>query len=121
MSQHEIEYMDIDEAEFIHEVNVEIAHIRANATVDVQKYTDPLEVPGTGDDWPFCHIAVLDTNFLISHLAYLKNLLTKAEQHPGSLVLVVPWIVVMELDGLKVREDANHSNTKCNFVYWMLI
>lgn len=35
--------MDIDEAEFIREVNVEIAHIRANATVDVQKYTDPLE------------------------------------------------------------------------------
>lgn len=45
---------------------------------------------------------VLDTNFLISHLKYLKSLTQAAERQPGEIVLIVPWIVIRELDRLKV-------------------
>lgn len=51
---------------------------------------------------PFMQVAILDTNFLISNLAYLRTLTSQAAKYHGSLVLVVPWIVVKELDGLKV-------------------
>ncbi|KAI9495232.1 PIN domain-containing protein [Zychaea mexicana] len=50
-------------------------------------------------------IAVLDTNFLISNLGYLTALATQAEKYLGSLVVVVPWVVVTELDGLKGRNN----------------
>lgn len=47
-------------------------------------------------------ICVLDTNFLISKLGYLDTVLSLAEQHVGSLLIVLPWVVIRELDGLKV-------------------
>jgi hypothetical protein len=49
----------------------------------------------------------LDTNFLISKLGYLDTVLTLAEQRPGSVVVLLPWVVIKELDGLKVREIFN--------------
>lgn len=42
---------------------------------------------------------VIDTNFILSHLKFLDDLL-KAHKKFGHVVLV-PWAVVQELDGLK--------------------
>lgn len=58
---------------------------------------------------PFMQLAILDTNFLISNLAYLRTLTSQAAKYHGSLVLVVPWIVVKELDGLKVMCNNNDT------------
>lgn len=46
---------------------------------------------------------MLDTNFLISKLGYLDTVLTLADQRPGSLLVLLPWVVIRELDGLKVK------------------
>lgn len=59
---------------------------------------------------PFMQVAILDTNFLISNLAYLRTLTSQAAKYHGSLVLVVPWIVVKELDGLKVLCNNNDTS-----------
>ncbi|KAI7886746.1 hypothetical protein K492DRAFT_155642 [Lichtheimia hyalospora FSU 10163] len=83
--------MDIDGPEFINEVNNQIAAIRSTASTAAHDYMPE----------PFMQVAVLDTNFLISNLAYLRTLTSQAAKYHGSLVLVIPWIVVKELDGLK--------------------
>ena len=45
---------------------------------------------------------VLDTNFILSHLDFLKELLQLLRPHnPREVQLIVPFIVIRELDGLK--------------------
>ncbi|XP_062961415.1 transcriptional protein SWT1 [Cynocephalus volans] len=46
-------------------------------------------------------LIVIDTNILMSHLKFVRNLKTK--EIPGfyGLVLIVPWVVVQELDHMK--------------------
>ncbi|KAJ2126027.1 hypothetical protein IW147_000499 [Coemansia sp. RSA 720] len=44
-------------------------------------------------------IAVIDTNYFIDHLSLIRGLAEQALEH--GLVLVVPWVVLQELDGLK--------------------
>lgn len=46
---------------------------------------------------------VLDTNVLISHLHFLVELKDYAIKGVGRPVLVVPWIVMQELDALKSK------------------
>ena len=45
---------------------------------------------------------VLDTNVLVSHLQFLIELKDYAIKGVGRPILVVPWIVMQELDSLKV-------------------
>jgi rRNA-processing protein FCF1 len=45
---------------------------------------------------------VLDTNFILSHLDFLKELLQLLRPHnPREVQLIIPFIVIRELDGLK--------------------
>lgn len=45
------------------------------------------------------HLFIIDTNFIISHLSIVKKLV---EEYASSKALVlIPWIVIQELDGLK--------------------
>ena len=50
---------------------------------------------------------VLDTNVLISHLQFLVELKDYAIKGVGRPVLVIPWIVMQELDALKTRDNAS--------------
>ncbi|KAJ3166399.1 hypothetical protein HDU88_003267 [Geranomyces variabilis] len=64
--------------------------------------TSPQMVPYTLAETPFGlhHLAlVVDTNYLISYLSFLKDLM-KWIPTPKMLV-VIPWVVVKELDSLK--------------------
>ncbi|KAJ3146250.1 hypothetical protein HDU89_006391 [Geranomyces variabilis] len=64
--------------------------------------TSPQMVPYTLSETPFGlhHLAlVVDTNYLISYLSFLKDLM-KWIPTPKMLV-VIPWVVVKELDSLK--------------------
>ncbi|KAG2195057.1 hypothetical protein INT47_003923, partial [Mucor saturninus] len=96
-----MEYMDIDGPEFLSSVNQEIASIRANRTNDTAYQHQLSESTQTEPYAVYNEICVLDTNFLISKLGYLDTVLSIAEQHPGSLLVILPWVVIRELDGLK--------------------
>jgi hypothetical protein len=37
-------------------------------------------------------------------LGYLQALLKIAEENPGNLLILIPWVVIRELDGLKVKK-----------------
>jgi rRNA-processing protein FCF1 len=45
---------------------------------------------------------VIDTNYYLEHLEFLKNLL---EIIPSNIIFYIPFIVSQELDGLKVQKD----------------
>ena len=53
---------------------------------------------------------VLDTNVLISHLQFLVELKDYAIKGVGRPVLVIPWVVMQELDALKTRDNASLAN-----------
>jgi len=48
---------------------------------------------------------VLDTNVLVSHLQFLVELKDYAIKGVGRPVLIIPWIVMQELDALKMRSS----------------
>lgn len=50
---------------------------------------------------------MLDTNVLISHLQFLVELKDYAIKGVGRPVLVIPWVVMQELDALKTRDNAH--------------
>ncbi|KAI8062059.1 hypothetical protein BDF21DRAFT_347875 [Thamnidium elegans] len=91
--------MDIDGPEFLSTINSEIATIRTNARTNTSatdifdSYLATLEA--------YNEMCVLDTNFLISKLGYLDTVLSLAEENPGNLLIIIPWVVIRELDGLK--------------------
>ncbi|KAF9428415.1 hypothetical protein BGZ94_002474 [Podila epigama] len=51
-------------------------------------------------------VVVLDTNVLLSHLNFIRSLVaacdTKSAVSRSNVVFIVPWVVIQELDGLKV-------------------
>ncbi|KAG2173245.1 hypothetical protein INT43_004619 [Umbelopsis isabellina] len=52
---------------------------------------------------------VVDTNILISHQDHLKSLIADIEQRDSCLTIIVPWVVLEELDLLKSRRDGPRS------------
>lgn len=55
---------------------------------------------------------MLDTNVLISHLHFLVELKDYAIKGVGRPVLIVPWIVMQELDALKSRSTKVATKVK---------
>jgi hypothetical protein len=54
-------------------------------------------------------VLVVDTNFILSHL-YLVNNLVEAYHRWGNVVMI-PWATIMELDGLKKSTSSIDSGT----------
>ncbi|CAG11609.1 unnamed protein product [Tetraodon nigroviridis] len=55
-------------------------------------------------------ILVLDTNILLSHLAYIKNIRSHGLADEVSFpVILIPWVVLQELDFLKRGKDLSGS------------
>ncbi|RHZ58182.1 hypothetical protein Glove_375g14 [Diversispora epigaea] len=54
---------------------------------------------------------VVDTNFLISHLAFLKKIIMEHAKE-SKLFVIIPWIVLQELDGLKSRPSKIYDSPK---------
>ncbi|XP_053717587.1 transcriptional protein SWT1 [Synchiropus splendidus] len=46
-------------------------------------------------------ILVLDTNILLSHLDYVKQVVSRGLEGVGHPVVLIPWVVLQELDSLK--------------------
>ncbi|KAM4659512.1 transcriptional protein SWT1 isoform 3-T7 [Amazona ochrocephala] len=69
-------------------------------------------------------LVVIDTNIMISHLEFVKSL--KCENVPGvgRLALIIPWVVLQELDNLKKGKMLQHVRDKAipavQFIYMCL-
>lgn len=66
-------------------------------------------------------LLVLDTNIFISHLNFIVNLKDHGVSGVGFPILVVPWVVLQELDFLKNEKASRNVNRKAvpavQFVY----
>ncbi|KAM9283907.1 transcriptional protein SWT1 [Morus bassanus] len=66
-------------------------------------------------------LVVIDTNIMISHLEFVRSL--KSEDIPGvgRLALIIPWVVLQELDNLKKGKMLQHVRDKATpavqFIY----
>nr|XP_030135324.3 transcriptional protein SWT1 isoform X2 [Taeniopygia guttata] len=66
-------------------------------------------------------LVVIDTNVMISHLEFVRSL--KSEDIPGvdRLTLIIPWVVLQELDNLKKGKMLQHVRDKAipavQFIY----
>ncbi|XP_077641631.1 transcriptional protein SWT1 isoform X2 [Lonchura striata] len=66
-------------------------------------------------------LVVIDTNIMISHLEFVRSL--KSEDIPGvdRLTLIIPWVVLQELDNLKKGKMLQHVRDKAipavQFIY----
>ncbi|KFV80047.1 Transcriptional protein SWT1 [Struthio camelus australis] len=69
-------------------------------------------------------LVVIDTNIMISHLEFVRSL--KSEDIPGvgRLALIIPWVVLQELDNLKKGKMLEHVRDKAipavQFIYMCL-
>ncbi|XP_064310444.1 transcriptional protein SWT1 isoform X2 [Phalacrocorax carbo] len=69
-------------------------------------------------------LVVIDTNIMISHLEFVRSL--KSEEIPGvgRLALIIPWVVLQELDNLKKGKMLQHVRDKAipavQFIYTCL-
>ncbi|NXW48640.1 SWT1 protein, partial [Nyctiprogne leucopyga] len=69
-------------------------------------------------------LVVIDTNIMISHLEFVRSL--KSEDIPGvgRLALIIPWVVLQELDNLKKGKMLHHVRDKAipavQFIYMCL-
>ncbi|XP_053929357.1 transcriptional protein SWT1 isoform X2 [Cuculus canorus] len=69
-------------------------------------------------------LVVIDTNIMISHLEFVRSL--KSEDIPGvgRLALIIPWVVLQELDNLKKGKMLQHVREKAvpavQFIYTSL-
>lgn len=61
--------------------------------------------PSTSKDSQVSCVLVIDTCFIISHLHFVDDLV-RAHSRWGNVVLM-PWAVTMELDGLKISSKIN--------------
>ncbi|KAM6261875.1 transcriptional protein SWT1 isoform 2-T6 [Porphyrio hochstetteri] len=69
-------------------------------------------------------LVVIDTNIMISHLEFVRSL--KSEDIPGvgRFALIIPWVVLQELDNLKKGKMLQHVRDKAipavQFIYMCL-
>ncbi|KAJ3086646.1 hypothetical protein HK102_012764 [Quaeritorhiza haematococci] len=106
----DFEFMEIDDATAADAV----AELRAGSVyspVTSHQYEWPMDIePQTG----FLQaVIVVDTNYLVGRLFFLNNLLELLQTHP-TVSMYVPWVVVQELDKLKMRNRVKGAAAKAN-------
>ncbi|XP_072014880.1 uncharacterized protein [Amphiura filiformis] len=114
-----------------HEVHDQLLQIRdkiGSATTtqpDSKILPETSQTPASSDQKDGLFI-ILDTNVLISHLTFLEELRDQSIKGFGKPILVVPWVVLQELDGLKTDHSwkgkskskvAKQAIAAGNFVY----
>ncbi|KAJ1656206.1 hypothetical protein IWQ61_004181 [Dispira simplex] len=98
--------MDIDDDVTIGHINLTIATLRKAEPLDLACVSPGgKEIPSASTDTSLANVSgvlVLDTNYLLSQLAFVKKLVEAARTcTSGQIRLIIPWVVVQELDGLK--------------------
>lgn len=54
-------------------------------------------------------IIVLDTNILLSHMGYVKKIVSRGLEAVSRPIVLIPWVVLQELDSLKKGRDLSGS------------
>lgn len=100
--------MIIDDPEMIDEINETVMRNRELSIVNVVQNNNRFETSRSDSGVSTSTIAglILDTNFLISNLNLVVELAGVADTY--GFILVIPWVVLQELDGLKL----NHKKTQ---------
>ncbi|KAM8805366.1 transcriptional protein SWT1 [Eudromia elegans] len=69
-------------------------------------------------------LVVIDTNIMISHLEFVRSLKSETIPGVGRLALIIPWVVLQELDNLKKGKMLQHVRDKAipavQFIYMCL-
>ncbi|KFQ68335.1 Transcriptional protein SWT1 [Phaethon lepturus] len=69
-------------------------------------------------------LVVIDTNIMISHLEFVRSLKSEDIAGVGRLALIIPWVVLQELDNLKKGKMLQHVRDKAipavQFIYTCL-
>ncbi|CAI8012595.1 Transcriptional protein SWT1 [Geodia barretti] len=93
--------MDIDVSQ---EDIAEMKLVRSSPSAPCQFHIESFGIPADyANDYSDKLYLVLDTNVLLSHLNFLEELKDYAIKGVGKPVLVIPWIVMQELDKHKSR------------------
>ncbi|CAG8437503.1 1710_t:CDS:2 [Acaulospora morrowiae] len=99
-------FMDIDDEWTLQDITLQIEEFRKDKSLEVNYESSSAALsPETlliSRESPSMPYVVVDTNFLISHLAFLKTLIQEYAKK-NRLLIIIPWIVLQELDGLKSR------------------
>ncbi|NXD08548.1 SWT1 protein, partial [Nothocercus nigrocapillus] len=66
-------------------------------------------------------LVVIDTNIMISHLEFVRSLKSETIPGVGRFALIIPWVVLQELDNLKKGKMLQHVRDKAipavQFIY----
>ncbi|XP_078350635.1 uncharacterized protein LOC144635377 isoform X2 [Oculina patagonica] len=93
--------MEIDNYEELEDqIKLELQGMRSEFVLDPLKVTGEAEKPSSNSYKDTLYV-VLDTNVLLSHLKLISELKDFPIEGVARPVLVIPWIVIQELDSLK--------------------
>ncbi|XP_031557115.1 uncharacterized protein LOC116293784 [Actinia tenebrosa] len=93
--------MDVDNYERLTEtIKAELQEVRSDFQLDTQKIQQERTFTDFSSYGDGIYI-ILDTNVLLSHLKFISELKDFPIEGVGRPILVVPWIVMQELDSLK--------------------
>ncbi|XP_046845452.1 transcriptional protein SWT1-like [Xenia sp. Carnegie-2017] len=119
LSTSDVVDMDIDNAEnFAKEIVQELKEMRNNMVVRPSKIqNNDMDLCYSNGSFEGSLYIVLDTNVLLSHLKFVVELKDYPIPGIGMPILVIPWIVIQELDSLKEnRWKCHESGDKSNRV-----
>ncbi|CAB4376759.1 hypothetical protein RhiirA5_364016 [Rhizophagus irregularis] len=108
------DFMDIDDEYVLQDITSQIVEFRKDnileAHYESSLTTQEFVAEQSLEKIQYISVVVVDTNFLISHLAFLKALIFEhAKKY--KLLILIPWIVLQELDGLKSALWKNKSSS----------
>ncbi|KAL1914898.1 uncharacterized protein VTP21DRAFT_7814 [Calcarisporiella thermophila] len=104
----DVEYMDLDDPDLLRGIAFEVKTMRSSAD-NLFTLDNVIPVQETDDSDKLSirsarALVIIDTNFCLTHLGFLHGLVYRSAPSNG-VVVIVPWIVIQELDGLKSRSS----------------
>ncbi|KAF8984309.1 RNA endoribonuclease [Podila verticillata] len=103
------EAMDVDDEATLLSITSTISSLRQHSSrPDASSIGSWALDSASSDRNGFEAVVVLDTNVLLSHLNFLRSLVSVCDtkyngtSSPTKAVFIVPWVVIQELDGLKM-------------------
>ncbi|CAB3980551.1 transcriptional SWT1-like [Paramuricea clavata] len=113
LSESEVADMEIDNAEELaKEIVQELKEMRGSIVVQPSQIhkDNQMAMKVSSDGYEGVLYIVLDTNVLLSHLKFVTELKDFPIPGVGMPILVIPWVVIQELDSLKENKWRSHES-----------
>nr|CAG8441855.1 7658_t:CDS:2 [Entrophospora candida] len=100
------DFMDIDDEITLQDITFQVVEFRKEQIFDTfYEKSSNITHPHLINSYytsklTYGSIVVIDTNFLLSHLSFIKTLIYEHAKI-NNFLIIIPWIVLEELDGLK--------------------